>query len=204
MSVDLETGLEQEVLRSKNNFTTMRVSGENLVLMEWVDTEGEATEIVVVSARDHKVKERFELGNRYATSHFADYRDGWITWAEFPLPTAAWPTLYARSPDGEIVRLGVKSLDTCFAGRYVFFESNRDVSTGTLSDERTQIWAADLEQGTRALVAEAGRREGMWQTGLVGAKEGVFMATRDDGLHAKEGERANTVVRCYRPPKDEQ
>lgn len=201
VALDLASGKSRELYKSPRNVPTLRLKDGRVVVTEHAtaDPSTHRQTVRVFDADSGASIDEFDLKNRFAVAHVADYADGWLAWSAFPRDGAEWPSAYLRSPDGVLDLAGVSSIDPMFFGDFAAFESvAASFAGGSTTRRARQIWIANPKQRTRALLLETRDEGGWWQITSSSAPRDTLVLWNDFGPWLEDQPKARTLVRVYR------
>lgn len=199
VAVSLPSSASREVYSSKHMIHSFSVADDALVVTEYLDSDSERCRVRVVGIEDGEERFSYDLGNDRRISHWPSYVDGTLFWAEEVSADAPWPTLWCRTPDGQVRRVAERALDTAVAGPYVFFRAY--VRNAGRAEKPTVRGVELATMRTFELVSSERPEDGYWQPMLgAHAHDHAFVTWMLRYGSTATGEKGETVVRRYEVP----
>lgn len=202
-AVDLDSGARRTLFESSRSVPTLRADESRIVVTEVASGTAspyrQSTHVVDVASG--RLLGYLDLGNRFSLSHTVDFSAGRFAWASFLQDGAQWPAVHIRDARGTVALAAVDAMDPAFFGDYVAFESiATSLAGGSVTRTARQIWLANPDADTRALLLEtsdASGTGGWWQIAASSGPPETLVLWNDLGPWTEDQSEARTLVRVY-------
>jgi hypothetical protein len=198
--VDLRRGVSLLARRAgpAQVFRTISLQGE----LVWASAEGpdlpHGPRLTVFRLGKTAPDLSLDLDQRFGTNHWPAVRDGYVAWSAFSSPDQSLPTLYLRTPNGEVQTIADGASEPTFVGRYVFYERDTP-GTQLQPGETSEIWAYDPSSRRRRPVVLAKLEDdGQWLLGVNKSLNRHTLLAWGDMWSATTYERSYVKIRVYR------